>query len=89
MDDVRVGRVLRVLRHRVGMRQVDVALRAGLTQDDVSRSERGRTRDLPKLRRHAAAFDADIHVSIRWRGGEVDRLLDEGHAAIVRWVTDA
>jgi hypothetical protein len=78
-----------VLRHRLGWRQVDVGLAAGLTQDDISNGERGRQRDTGKLRRHAAALDADVVISIRWRGGEIDRLLDEGHATIVGWVMGA
>jgi transcriptional regulator with XRE-family HTH domain len=86
MDEQRVGRVLRTLRHRLGWRQVDVARVANLTQDDVSRGERGRLRDVSKLRRQAAAVDAEVFVSIRWRGGEIDRLLDEGHASIVGWI---
>jgi transcriptional regulator with XRE-family HTH domain len=86
MDDQRIGRMLRALRHRLGWRQVDVAEAAGLTQDDVSRGERGRMRDVEKLRRHGRVFDAEIQLSIRWRAGEMDRLLDEGHASIVAWV---
>ncbi len=86
VDDQRVGRTLRALRHRVGWRQSDVAVIASLTQDDISRAERGRMTDLRKLRRHAAALDAEAFVAVRWRGGEIDRLLDEGHAAIVGWV---
>jgi len=86
MDEQRVGRALRALRHRLSWRQLDVAVAAALTQDDVSRAERGRLPDMSKLRRHAAALDAEVFVSIRWRGGEIDRLLDEGHAAIVGWV---
>ena len=78
--------MLRALRHRLGWRQVDVAEAAGLTQDDVSRGERGRMRDVEKLRRHGRVFDAEIQLSIRWRAGEMDRLLDEGHASIVAWV---
>ena len=54
----------------------------------MSRAERGRLRDVMKLRRQAAALDAEVFVSIRWRGGEIDRLLDEGHAAITGWVVE-
>lgn len=86
MDEQRVRRTLRALRHRLGWRQVDVAVAGSLSQDDVSRGERGRMRDIAKLRRQAAALDADVYVGIRWRGGEIDRLLDEGHASIVGWV---
>jgi hypothetical protein len=63
-----------------------VAAAAGLTQDDISRAERGRAWDLRKMRRHARALDADLYLNVRWRGGELDRLLDEGHASIVGWV---
>lgn len=87
MDDQRVGRILRAIRHRRSWRQQELADRAGVTQDDVSRVERGHidTMNLTKLRRIAAALDADAALTIRWRGGEVDRLLDEGHAVIGSW----
>jgi transcriptional regulator with XRE-family HTH domain len=78
--------VLRALRHRLGWRQVDVARAAALTQHDVSRAERGRLADLRKLRRHAAALDAEISTMVRWRGGEIDRVMDEGHATMTGWV---
>lgn len=77
---------MRALRHRLGWRQADVARSAGLTQDDISRHERGHGRDATKLRRHAAALDAELVLFVRWRGGEIDRLLDEGHASIVGWI---
>jgi transcriptional regulator with XRE-family HTH domain len=88
MDDVRAGRALRTLRHRLAWRQVDVGAEAGLSQDDVSRHERGRIRSLSKLRRHAAALDADLALFVRWRGGDLDRLLDEGHAAVAGWIVE-
>jgi transcriptional regulator with XRE-family HTH domain len=88
VDDQRVGRVVRALRHRLGWRQSDLATRARVTQDDVSRVERGRASrmTLDKLRRIGGALDAELVLTFRWRGGEIDRLLDEGHAAIVGWV---
>jgi transcriptional regulator with XRE-family HTH domain len=88
MDDQRIGRTIRALRHRLGWRQVDVARRARGTQDDVSRVERGRigTMTVDKVRRLAAALDAELVLTLRWRGGEVDRLMDEGHAALVGWI---
>ena len=36
-----------------------------------------------KLRRIVSAVGADLVLLVRWRGGELDRLLDEGHATIV------
>jgi len=43
---------------------------------------------LAKLRRLAQALDAELVVSVRWRGGEIDRIIDEGHATLVGWVMD-
>ena len=36
----------------------------------------------------ARALDADLVVSLRWRGGELDRLLDEGHSAVLGRVAE-
>jgi len=39
-----------------------------------------------RLERIAAELDADLVLSIRWRGGELDRLLDDDHARLAeRW----
>jgi hypothetical protein len=35
------------------------------------------------LRRILGALDAELILYVRWRGGELDRLLDEGHAGLV------
>lgn len=85
MDDVRLGSKVRALRHRLGWRQEDLAIRAGVTQDDVSRIERGRIGAMAfvKVRQVAAALDADISIVLRFRGGDLDRLMDEGHATLV------
>jgi transcriptional regulator with XRE-family HTH domain len=85
MNDVQVGRSLRALRHRRRWRQEDVGATAGISQDLVSLAERGRIDAMPlrRLRSLAAALDADVVVTIRWRAGDLDRLLDEGHAAMV------
>lgn len=93
MDDRRVGRQVRALRHRRGLRQVDVGARAGVSQGLVSLIERGRLGrvTVDRLRAVAVALDADLVVGLRWRGGELDRLVDEGHAALVghviRWLS--
>lgn len=85
MSDLRLGRIARALRHRLGWRQADVARRAGTSQDLVSRIERGRVDAIgvAKLRRVLAALDAELVLFVRWRGGELDRLLDESHALLV------
>ena len=85
VDDQRVGRILRVLRHRVDMRQVDVARRADVTQKVVSLIERGHLDGLPlrQVRRALAAVGASSEIVVRWRGGEIARVVDEAHAILV------
>jgi transcriptional regulator with XRE-family HTH domain len=90
MYDVRLGARFRALRQRLGLRQVDLAQRAGVTQDDVSRIERGRFDAMAtrKLGRIATALEADVSIVLRWRGGDLDRLMDEGHATLVGRVVE-
>lgn len=85
MDDQRVGRVVRALRHRRGWRQSDLADAAGCSQNLMSLIERGHLDriSLRVLRRVFAALDATALIELRWRGAGVDRLLDEGHATLV------
>jgi transcriptional regulator with XRE-family HTH domain len=90
MDDVRLGARFRALRHRVAWRQVDLADRAGVSQGLISRVERGRIDQisLGKLRRIARQLDAEFGSQLRWRGGDLDRLMDEGHARLVGRVAE-
>jgi transcriptional regulator with XRE-family HTH domain len=85
VQDQTIGRTLRALRRRLGWRQIDVAHRAGVSQQLISRIERGRIASVTTatLRRVLATVDTEVVLSIRWRGGQLDRLLDEHHAAIV------
>lgn len=84
MDAVRVGSVLRAVRLRRGWRQSDVAHRAGVSQASVSRAECGHFDELMvgTLLRIAAALDVRLDWIARWRGGELDRMLNAGHAAM-------
>lgn len=88
MQDARVGRIVRALRRRRRWRQADLALRAGIGQTTVSLIERGHLEGTPlaTLRRVFGALDASIDLEPRWRGGALDRLLDERHAALVGFV---
>lgn len=90
MDDVRVGRLLRALRRRRGLRQLDVALAAGVSQQAVSLVERGHlaTLSLRRVRLMFGALDARFEGVVTWRDGEADRLLDERHARLVGAVAD-
>lgn len=85
MDDQRVGRILRALRHRLGWRQRDVGRRSEVSQDVVSQIELGKLDRLTlrTIRSVATALGAEFVITLRWRGANLDRLLDEGHASLV------
>jgi transcriptional regulator with XRE-family HTH domain len=85
MDDMRLGTRVRAVRLRLGWRQVDVAARAGVSQSTVCRVEHGRleTVRIGVVRAVLQALEIDLALDARWRGGELDRLADEDHAALV------
>lgn len=80
----RLGSALRAVRLRRGWRQVDLARRAGTSDSTVSRVEHGRLDDVSfsSLARLADALDVRIDIVPRWRGGELDRMLNAGHARL-------
>jgi transcriptional regulator with XRE-family HTH domain len=84
MDDVRVGRAVRAVRIRRGMRQRDVASAAGVTQTTVSRLERGELGGMTveRIRAIGAAVGVLIDITPRWQGGELDRLLGARHSTM-------
>jgi transcriptional regulator with XRE-family HTH domain len=88
MDDVRLGRLLRAVRRRGRLRQVDVAIAAGVSQQTVSRLERGRLDhvSIPTARSIARALEVTLDLSARWRGAAGERLLDGAHARLVEIV---
>jgi transcriptional regulator with XRE-family HTH domain len=85
MDRFRFGRAVRALRQRRGWRQVDLATRSGLSQSVVSRIELGQVgpSSFDDLSAIAAALDGQLALDFRWRGEQLDRLIDEEHASIV------
>jgi transcriptional regulator with XRE-family HTH domain len=85
MDDVAIGRLLRSIRVQLRLRQADVAGRARMSQQLVSVVELGALEhvSIPALRRLARAIGAEVVITVRWRGAEVDRLRDEDHAQVV------
>jgi HTH-type transcriptional regulator/antitoxin HipB len=90
VNDVAVGRALRAIRLHLGLRQADVAMKAGVAQQLVSRIERG---DCGRMSRRTVgrvleAVGADVVTIVRWRGGHLDRLLDEQHAVLVGLTAD-
>jgi transcriptional regulator with XRE-family HTH domain len=84
MDDIRVGAAFRAVRLRRRWRQRDVAARAGVSQTLVSDIERGHFHmtSLARLRAIAAALDIRIDIVARWRGGELERMVNARHSAL-------
>jgi transcriptional regulator with XRE-family HTH domain len=84
MDDMRVGAAFRAVRLRRRWRQEDVAVRARVARSLVSDVERGHFERMPlkRLRAVAAALDIRIDLIVRWRGGELARLLNARHSAL-------
>ena len=85
MDEVRAGRILRAMRLRLRWSQKSLAARSGVSQQEISLFERGHM-DRAPIRIVRAVFkslDASAELDIRWRGGAMDRLLDDRHAALV------
>ena len=83
-----IERALRALRHRRDWTQAELGQRVGCSASVISRVEHGQLRvcSLARLERLVDALDARLVMSIQWRGGELDRLLDADHAAVQeRW----
>ena len=78
------------MRLRLRLRQEDVAARAGVSQDTVSRIERGRLSalQLRTVRAVLQAIEMELRINPSWRGGELDRLMDEDHAVAVGGVAE-
>lgn len=87
-DDDRLGRALRELRRRSGQTQEEAARAAGVSPRVIRRVERAGTRGstVATLSAVFAPFEARVRVSVWWRGAELDRVLDEAHAALVEHV---
>jgi len=84
MFDQRLGATLRAVRVRRSLRQIDVATRADVSRSTVSRLERGHVGELSldTIRAVCAALDVRLDLVPRWRGGELDRLLNARHSAM-------
>jgi transcriptional regulator with XRE-family HTH domain len=80
-----MGRTLRALRRRRGWPQSELAERVGVSQQAISLVERGHGATLSgrTMRRIFAALDARWEPTVSWRGGALDRLLDEDHSRLV------
>jgi transcriptional regulator with XRE-family HTH domain len=88
VDDSRVGSALRAVRLRRGWRQVDLAQRVGISDSTISAIERGHVgaTNIDTIRRIARELDVRVELVARWRGGELDRLLNKRHASLTSLV---
>ena len=79
-----IGTGLRAIRIRSQLTQAELAIAADVPRSVIQAIERNRI-DVVRvgdLRAAAAALDAAVHVSLRWRGGDLPRLVNARHAAI-------
>jgi transcriptional regulator with XRE-family HTH domain len=83
-----VASAIRAIRVRRGLTQLDVARRAGVSRATVSLAERGVLDGMTVgvMMRIAAALDIRVSLTPRWRGGDLDRILDARHAALAERV---
>ncbi len=86
MDDIRLGNTLRVLRIRKHLRQSDVARRAGVSRQLIGRVEAGAAGRYPldTVRSISNALGARIDMNLRYRGAELDRIVNAAHADLHR-----
>ena len=84
MDDFRLGTIIRLVRQARGWRQQDLSDKSGVSQSAISRMERGHVgpQSIDSVRAVAAALDIRVDLVPRWRGGDLDRLLNRGHSAL-------
>lgn len=84
MDDTRAGTVIRRVRQARGWRQEDLARHSRTSTSAVSRIERGRIgpQSLDSVRAVASALDIRADLVLRWRGGDLDRLLNRAHSGL-------
>jgi DNA-binding Xre family transcriptional regulator len=84
VDIVRLGSVVRSLRIRKRLTQDELARLAAVPRTSVSRFEHGTAEGLSigTVRRICAALEIRLELELRWRGGDLDRLLNARHAAM-------
>jgi transcriptional regulator with XRE-family HTH domain len=84
MDMVRIGRTFRAIRIRRRWRQEDLASRSGVSAASLRRIEHGEgaAMTLQTLIDVGSALEIRLDLRPTWRGGDLDRMLNAGHAAM-------
>lgn len=84
MDDRRLGMAVRARRHQRGWRLVDLGMAAGVGSGVCGLLERGHADRLSVRTARAIlrALDLPLGWDLGWHRTEIDRLLDEDHAAL-------
>jgi transcriptional regulator with XRE-family HTH domain len=84
VNDQQLGRLVRAIRLRRRLRQVDLATAACVSHATVSLLERGHcaSLSLATIRRIAAALDVRADLTAWWRGGDADRLMNRRHSLL-------
>src|SRR4051794_29116009 len=84
VDLVRAGATLRAIRIARRERLRDVSARSGLSMSAISRIERGEGRRalIGAYETLAMALAASVELVIRWRGADLDRLMNAAHSAM-------
>lgn len=77
--------MVRAVRRERGLRQIDLAALAQVSQQTVSRLEHGELDRLQfcTVNAVADALGMVLDLGARWKGARVDRLLDGAHSALV------
>lgn len=85
VDGYRIGRIVRLLRHRARMTQEELAKKSGVRRWKIVRLEAGQVGGLRvgDIDRCLAALDARVDMRAWYHGAAADRLLDERHAQLV------
>ncbi|HET7026792.1 MAG TPA: helix-turn-helix domain-containing protein [Candidatus Limnocylindrales bacterium] len=89
MDAARTGAVVRAVRIRSRLTQAQVAAAARVSRGTVSRIERGHLAEVTFGTFGAICTVLEIRADVvpRWRGGELDRLLNAEHARLLEVVS--
>lgn len=80
----RFGARCRAVRIQHGWRQADVGKRAGVDRSTISRIELGRLDRVAfgTILGVARALGIQVQLIARWRGGDLDRLVNKGHSEL-------